>query len=302
MTRIVDLADVVAAAGLSTTVVSGWETRGRSGDGGQYLSGRPDWIMCHHTASDTTAQNDVGYIVSGAEYAPLANLYLARDARVWVLAAGPTNTNGKGGPFPGVNADDMNRHAIGIEAANNGTGEAWPRVQTDAYVALVAALADAYDIATACVASHAEWSPGRKGDPGGPSPWTTGAGTPGWPAEIWDMDRFRSSVDAARSGTTPPPDPDPVVPPTPTPTPEDDDIMNLYAARGKDGTIWVGNGTERTAVHTMDEWGWRVFCSNLGCGPRLVALYGNGATITDPGQINTMAYDAYQLDALGTKR
>lgn len=196
-----DLADVCWSAGLIVVEYRGWETRAR-GSGG-YNPGCPDHVMVHHTASGpgSDPDGDVAYIAEGAGDAPLANLYLSRSGDVWVLAAGATNTNGSGSaPWPGGCPDDsMNTHAIGIEAANAGTGEPWPMIQQSAYLALCAALCDAYGIPTDQVRAHAEWAPGRKIDPAGQSMYAAGAAT-------WQMDPFRADV-AAWS------DPDPTPPP-----------------------------------------------------------------------------------------
>ncbi|HEY4377308.1 MAG TPA: N-acetylmuramoyl-L-alanine amidase, partial [Acidimicrobiales bacterium] len=155
-----DLADVCRRAGLVVQEEPGWQSRSRSSGG--YASGRPTTVMCHHTASGASSdgQADVNYCCYGSADRPLANLYLARSGKVWVMAAGATNTNGKGGPLNGVPADSMNTYAVAIEAANNGVGEPWPAAQQDAYVVLVVALQDAYGCPH--VSSHFEWSPGRK--------------------------------------------------------------------------------------------------------------------------------------------
>jgi len=163
-----ELADVLRGAGLVVIEVDGWGTRGR-GSGG-FDGDRPWVIMWHHTASDTTAENDVSYIVYGSPDAPLANLYLARDGSVWVCAAGATNTNGKGqamimskGVVP---SDQCNTHAIGIEAANDGVGGAWPQVQVDAYFTINNALAAAYGLQPDDCATHSYYAgASRKIDP-----------------------------------------------------------------------------------------------------------------------------------------
>ena len=180
-----DLAQVVRALGLVVQEEPGWQTRSRSSGG--YSSGRPTHVMVHHTASGpgSDGQADVDYCTYGSADKPLANLYLSRSGKVWVMAGGATNTNGKGGPIDGVPADSMNVSALGIEAANNGVGEPWPTVQQDAYVRLVGGLQSHYGIPYC--RGHAEWSPGRKIDPAGPSSWATGSAT-------WDMDAFRRSV------------------------------------------------------------------------------------------------------------
>jgi N-acetylmuramoyl-L-alanine amidase len=203
-----DLAAVLRAAGLEVIEEPGWQSRAR-GSGG-YESGRPTHVMIHHTASGagSDGQADVNYCCYGSSDAPLANLYLSRAGTVWVMAAGATNTNGAGTDSwgGGVPDDSMNTHAVGIEAANNGTGEVWPAVQQDAYAVMVQALQDAYLIPTSNVREHAEWAPGRKIDPAGPSRWAT-SGT-------WNGAAFRSDVAAGWPGPDTPP---PLPPPEETP-------------------------------------------------------------------------------------
>lgn len=200
-----DLASVVRGAGLVVQEEAGWTTRARSSGG--YASGRPTHVMVHHTASNagSDGQADVNYCCYGSDSKPVANLYLARSGKVWVMAAGATNTNGKGGPLDGVPSDSMNTYAIGIEAANNGVGEQWPPAQQDAYIRLTKALCSRYGILTAHVRAHFEWAPDRKIDPAGNSRYATGGAK-------WNMDTFRGDV--LLSGGTPPP--------LPTPPPEDE--------------------------------------------------------------------------------
>lgn len=207
---LLELADVARAAGLSVVEVDGWEVRARSSGG--FDGDRPWCVMWHHTASDTTPDNDVNYIVAGSPDAPLANLYLAHDGIVYVCAAGATNTNGKGGPLTVsrgvIPADSMNTYGVGIEAANNGVGQTWPQVQIDAYFVLSGALTFALGLDPDDLCTHAEWAPGRKIDPA-----TAGAVVGPWrPAAInangtWSVDDVRlEAID--RSGPVPPgPDP-----------------------------------------------------------------------------------------------
>lgn len=204
-----DLGDVCRSAGLVVHEVSGWPTRAR-GSGG-YSPGLPSHVMIHHTASNTSPQNDVNYICYGADAAPLANLYLSREGEVWVCAGGATNTNGSGHDWwgGGVPDDSMNTHAIGIEAGNNGTGEPWPVEQQQAYVALCQALCVYYNIPVNNVREHAEWAPGRKIDPAGPSAWASGK-------ETWWGDGFRQDV-----GDTAP---------TPEPIPQEDEMATVILA------------------------------------------------------------------------
>lgn len=282
MAMLTDLASVCRSTGKPVVELSGWKTRRRSS--GEYQPGYPRYTMWHHTASPSSwdGSKDAVFCAVQATYAPLANLYISRNGTIYVLAAGPTNTNGAGGPLNGCPANGMNARAIGIEMGNNGVGEPWPKALQDTAVALGQVLMTRYGITAANNLAHFEWAPTRKIDPYGPCRWNGNRNT------FWDMGQFRSTLGA----TTPPP----------PPPPEDDDDMKLYVAREKNGTIWVGNGVERTGVHNMDELNFRIFCSNLGCGPTLVALYGNGFQVTDAAQINKMSYTPQQLDAIGTAR
>lgn len=195
-----DLANVVRGAGITVQEEPGWQTRSRSSGG--YNSGLPNHVMAHHTASNPSSdgQGDVNYMCYSSENRPVANLYLSRSGKVWVMAAGATNTNGQGDdPCGATAADSMNTAAIGIEAANNGVGEPWPTVQQDAYLRLVKALCDHYGIANGRIHSHFEWAPDRKIDPAGQSRYASGANK-------WNMTAFRADV-AASGGSLPPPTP-----------------------------------------------------------------------------------------------
>src|SRR6187401_1426292 len=91
-----ELASLLRAAHLEVIEYPGWQGRARSSGG--YGDGKPLCVMWHHTASGagSDGQSDAAYIAEGDEDAPLANLYIERSGAVWVLAAGATNTNGKG--------------------------------------------------------------------------------------------------------------------------------------------------------------------------------------------------------------
>lgn len=198
-----DLAGVAAGAGLAVVEVDGWESRARNSGG--FDGDRPWAVMWHHTASQTTPDNDVAYIVYGCPDAPVANLYLDRIGTVWVCAAGATNTNGKGGPYTVtrgvVPLDSMNTHAVSIEMANSGLGEPWPVEQIDAAFRLSLALCDAYDLDPTDAVTHVAWTPGRKIDPA-----TADAVQGPWrPRSIntsgsWNLDDLHAEL-SARSGS-----------------------------------------------------------------------------------------------------
>lgn len=232
---LLDLADILRAVGLDVVEVSGWQARARKDDLGGYLDGRPTHVMVHHTASRPASDgpNDVDYIVSVSPVAPVANLYISRRGAVYVCAAGPTNTNGAGSSKSwdgGVPDNAMNSWAIGIECANDGIGEPWPTLLTDALVTTVKALCEAYDVSPELVRAHFEWAPTRKIDPSGPSPWATSG--------KWDMNAFRASV-------APQPEPDPL--------PEDDPMIAIYrpvfaGAKPTDAWIAASGGACRPAT------------------------------------------------------
>jgi hypothetical protein len=136
----------------------------------------------------------------GSPDRPVGAIYLARDGRVTVGAAGATNTSGKGGPrhtaHGTIPLDSANKYVISIEAANNGVGEPWPTPQINAYIKMCAALCTAYGIGVGDCHAHFEWT-SRKIDPAGNSKYATGGNS-------WDMNLFRSDV---FNNTIPPPDP-----------------------------------------------------------------------------------------------
>lgn len=217
-----DLATVVRGAGIVVQEEPGWQTRAR-GSGG-YNSGLPNHVMAHHTASGPSSdgQSDCNYMCYGSENRPIANLYLSRSGKVWVMAAGATNTNGSGhDPCGATSNDSMNAAAVGIECANEGTGEPYPTVQQDVYVRLVAALCAHYAIPVGRVHSHFEWAPDRKIDPAGQSRYATGSAK-------WNMNAFRADVEAGQL-------------PAPTPTPPGRKKLMYVLLQDELGAHWATN-------------------------------------------------------------
>jgi hypothetical protein len=224
---LIEMADVLSAAGLDVLEVDGWETRARKSGG--YATGRPWCVMWHHTASNATPASDISYIIN-ADTAPISNLYLDRTGTIHVIAAGATNTNGKGGPQKfsrgTVPLDCMNEYAVSIEAANTGVGEPWPQVQIDAFFAASIALTNWLGLEPTDISSHAGWTT-RKIDP------ATAAAVQGpWrPASVntsgtWSLDDLRHEA-ARRAAKTP----------APHPPPSSEDHM--YLATLADGTVVV---------------------------------------------------------------
>jgi N-acetyl-anhydromuramyl-L-alanine amidase AmpD len=174
----------------NVTLFKGWETRSRSSGGYNKLMG----IVVHHTASSTSTYNDTTYMWINSPTKPVGALYLARNGEVVIGAAGATNCAGRGGPYTTskgtIAKDTANSNTISIEAGNAGTGEPWPKVQQDTYVALVAALCSHYKLdPSRDVMAHHEWAPDRKIDPAGSSRYAAGGNK-------WNMGVFRNDVKA----------------------------------------------------------------------------------------------------------
>ena len=234
-----------------------WKRRGRSGNTG-YESGRPSHVMVHHTASSRSADgwDDANYCTFNSSNKPVCNLLISRMAEIFVCAAGPTNTNGSGGDPCGMANDSMNSHAIGIEASNDGIGEVWSSDMLDCYNRLCAELCTTYGIPTGRIHSHWEYAAYRgKIDPAGP-PRPTGGG----PAPLsWNMNAFRSDVEAIGGGGGPPPFP---------PTPGDDDMAEFiigYAGADTDGAMYA------TDLHTKT---WLVDSAMVSAKEAVIAMSG----------------------------
>ena len=162
-----DAADWLRAAGLNVVEVDGWQDRARSSGG--YEPGRPWCVMWHHTASTTDPASDVHYMCHVADARPVANILIARDGAVWLMAAGATNTNGKGRSMQfsrgKVPADSMNSYAFGIEIANGGTGENYPQAQVDAAFVVSNTINSHLGNQPGDVSTHQFYAPDRKIDP-----------------------------------------------------------------------------------------------------------------------------------------
>lgn len=240
------IADVIAGAGLELHLWPGWEWNTRSSGGFDKLLG----IVAHHTASPPTMSfdNDWAYCAQGHPDSPVANVLLGRQGQVGLHSGGASNHAGKSEqPWVcskgtvGVSAGNSN--LIGIEAANNGTGEPWGAAMLDAYERLVAALCSAYGFdPTRDVPSHALAGPGytnRKIDPWGPA---AAGDFPYTGSRTWVMQgpgSFTEAVQRRMSGQLPEDDV------------TDEDIQKIAAA------VWSAmihnyvNGSELPAVSML---------------------------------------------------
>lgn len=187
------LADVLRAANLYVVEEPGWQDRGYDFPGG--LEG----VVGHHTASNSSKNcPSISTLINGRPdlNGPLAQIGLCRDGVVHVIAAGVANHAGSGS-YPGILLG--NKDTIGIEAENNGIGEAWPEIQMEVYVQMVAALLEKINRGPERFCTHYEWTD-RKIDAGGPwiggGDWYDG----GTVAAQSSADVFRSRVEDAMAG------------------------------------------------------------------------------------------------------
>ncbi|MBE9076804.1 N-acetylmuramoyl-L-alanine amidase [Romeria aff. gracilis LEGE 07310] len=176
------LPKVLQDAGLKVALVDGWEDRGK-GDIGTVKG-----VVCHHTAGPRNGNMPSLQIVKNGHpnlSGPLSQLCLGRDGTYYVVAAGKANHAGSG-VWQGITTGNTN--FIGIEAENTGLNNdfPWPDIQMDAYRHGVAAILKKINKGTIMCCGHKEYAPGHKIDP------------------LFDMNAFRSEVDAILQGTTPP--------------------------------------------------------------------------------------------------
>ncbi len=168
--RLLWLADVLRAAGLDVHEVDGWQQRGTP------FPQPPSVVIGHHTATLRTTANEhqdmrtlntllKGRVGTKKLAGPLCQLGLGRTGTYYVIAAGKANHAGPGA-WAGV---DLSVHTLGIEAENDGVGEAWPQQQLDAYDRGIAAVLAQLGQGAERYAGHREWAlpAGRKQDPAG---------------------------------------------------------------------------------------------------------------------------------------
>ena len=255
------MADAFEQAGLTVVRYSGWTTRARSTGG--FESGRPLAVMWHHTASSASPDSDAYYMCYSSSDKPICNVMVDRTGTVWCLAAGATNTNGKGNSIAfshgTVPKDSMNQYAVGMEICNNGVGEPYPQAQIDAAFVVSNTLTADCGIMPFDVCTHQAYAPDRKIDPARAEavqgPWRprsiNSSGT-------WDLGDLADECNRRASGPIPPP------------TPEDDDDMIF------DGFWRRDNGPAVFAIYKNGTKVWVQNDGDLNAYKNLMAL--NGAT------------------------
>ena len=155
------LARVARKTGYPVVEVGGWKRRGFRG----MPQGAVKGLVCHHTAHgrgnklNAPSLNIVTHGRPGLA-GPLSHYVLGRDGTIYVVAAGHCNHAGRV-----KQGWQSNSNTIGIEAENDGLGQAWPAAQIDAYAKLCRALIDEFKLSTARVVGHKEISLDGKIDP-----------------------------------------------------------------------------------------------------------------------------------------
>ena len=154
------IARAVKNSGLEVVWVGDWDSRGRA------KMRDVQTITIHHTATPRSFKKSTEYptfnVVKNGRPGipgPLSQLGLGRTGVVYVFAAGVANHAGKS-----RSTSMTNSYAIGIEA--EGAMEDWPPAQYEAYLKLVRALLDEFDLPESRALRHAETCspPGRKND------------------------------------------------------------------------------------------------------------------------------------------
>lgn len=160
MARLLQLAAVLRAAGLTVHEVPGWRTRGDDS------YGPVRGVIIHETrgSANSSDAGEIDVLVNGRVglSGPIAQLYLSRTGHWHVVASGACHhvRTGWGGPFSGLGNDAL----LGIEAAHSDT-EDWAAkpVQYWSYVRGVAAILR--HTGWPPPVGHKEHQPGDKPDP-----------------------------------------------------------------------------------------------------------------------------------------
>lgn len=211
------VAEELTAAGIAVDFKDGWQDRGRPG------SFEPQGVVCHHTATKGHDRDypSLGIVRDGRSDlpGPLAQFGIGRHTgTVIVIAAGKANHAGPGG-FNGLSG---NSSVWGIEAENDGVGEAWGPEILRSYVALCAALARHTGFGADMVIAHREWNPVDKIDPTG-----------------IDMDDFRAQVARALVGNI-------------TPKQPETEDTSMFIFDGPQGGVFRTDGVTRWPVRSME--------------------------------------------------
>lgn len=197
------LEDVLRPAlGDRLKTLPGWQTDGVGGTMGNIWG-----VIWHHTGNAAETPDSISKGRPDLQ-GPLAQLHIAPDGTVTIVAVGPCNHAGKGS-WPGLQTDNANAYTIGIECAwprdttlteETASKERWPDAQIIAMRDTGAALTKYLGVDVSHNISHREWA--RFG-PAGQRQYK-------WDPGNLDMNWFRGEIQKAMNGefdqpTTPTP-------------------------------------------------------------------------------------------------
>jgi hypothetical protein len=188
---LVDLADVLRAAGVTVIEMPGWKDNADYSDGATAFD--PRGIILHHDAEGLGFDNDPSNDMNVPNYMQGSGhggsqLWVRKDGAFCVLAAGRKWHAGSGDGWGAIRAGNVNADALGIETDHT-TGDPWPAVMVDAINRGSRALVRHYGWNPSDCCGHREYAPGRKPDP-----------------ENFDLNAWRAYL---ASAVTDPPDPHP---------------------------------------------------------------------------------------------
>lgn len=215
------LEDVLRPAlGDRLKTLPGWQTDGVGGTMGTIWG-----VIWHHTGNSNEKPESISV---GREdlKGPLAQIHIAPDGIVTIVAVGPCNHAGKGS-WTGLPTDAANDRTIGVECAYDGTGQ-WPDAQIISMRDVGAALTKHLEVPVSHNISHEEWA--RFG-PAGQRQYK-------WDPGNLSMDWFRGEIQKDMDGFVFPGEHPPVTPPpevTPTPVvvgPADDQLTLRWNCLG----------------------------------------------------------------------
>jgi N-acetylmuramoyl-L-alanine amidase len=128
---------------------------------------RANYVILHHTSNDNMAEAlaTLTHPLKGVS----SHYLVGRDGAILQLVDENRRAWHAGASWWGGQTD-MNSASIGIELDNTGD-EAYPDIQIEALIALLADIARRHPIPRANFLAHADIAPGRKSDPGARFPW-----------------------------------------------------------------------------------------------------------------------------------
>ena len=128
---------------------------------------KPNYVIIHHTAQDSTEQTLRTFTLPRTKVS--SHYVIGRDGKTYHMLHDLLRAHHAGISKWG-NTTDLNSCSIGIELDNNGK-EPFSEEQINSLLTVLEKLKNAYSIPTANFIGHADIAPGRKVDPSRFFPW-----------------------------------------------------------------------------------------------------------------------------------